>query len=90
MIFPSRTETLGLTALESFASGVPVIGARAGGLPFVIDDGRTGRLVDSTDPLQWAQAICDRPDATARPIDAWPSLLGRRPNSILGNSLRLN
>lgn len=43
--FPSTTETLGLVALESMASGVPVVGADAGGIPFVIDDGRTGYLV---------------------------------------------
>lgn len=44
--FPSRTETLGLVALESMASGVPVVGARAGGIPFVLEDGETGLLVD--------------------------------------------
>lgn len=43
--FPSATETLGLVALESMASGVPVVGADAGGIPFVIDEGRTGFLV---------------------------------------------
>lgn len=46
LIFPSTTETLGFAALEAFASGVPVVGACAGGLPYVIDEGRTGFLVD--------------------------------------------
>lgn len=56
--FPSLTETLGLVALESFASGVPVVGARAGGIPFVIDDGDTGLLVDKeATPAQWAEAF---------------------------------
>lgn len=56
--FPSLTETLGLVALESFASGVPVVGARAGGIPFVIEDGETGRLVDKhATPEQWADAF---------------------------------
>lgn len=31
-VFPSTTETLGLVALESMASGVPVVAARAGGI----------------------------------------------------------
>ena len=31
--FPSDTETLGFVAMESMASGVPVVGARAGGNP---------------------------------------------------------
>ncbi|WIM68458.1 glycosyltransferase family 1 protein [Corynebacterium breve] len=64
--FPSTTETLGLVALESFASGVPVVGARAGGIPFVIDDGATGYLVDPDDSdalwaKQLAQVLNDDP-----------------------------
>ncbi|WJZ17448.1 GDP-mannose-dependent alpha-mannosyltransferase [Corynebacterium guangdongense] len=55
--FPSTTETLGLVALESFASGVPVVGARAGGIPFVIDDGETGFLVEPEDVAGWAGRI---------------------------------
>ncbi|WP_298585707.1 glycosyltransferase [uncultured Kocuria sp.] len=47
--FPSSTETLGLVALESLASGVPVVGARAGGIPFAVHDGRTGLLVPPGD-----------------------------------------
>ncbi|AKK10732.1 glycosyltransferase family 4 protein [Corynebacterium uterequi] len=56
--FPSTTETLGLVALESFASGVPVVGARAGGIPFVIDDAATGYLVDPHDYDAWADRLC--------------------------------
>ena len=54
--FPSTTETLGLVALESMASGVPVVGADAGGIPFVIDEGRTGFLVRPGD----TDALTDR------------------------------
>ncbi|MGM7666931.1 glycosyltransferase family 4 protein [Microbacterium sp. A93] len=55
--FPSVTETLGLVALESMASGVPVVGARAGGIPFVIDDGGTGFLVDAEDVGGWVDRL---------------------------------
>ena len=55
--FPSTTETLGLVALESMASGVPVVGARAGGIPFVIDDGGTGFLVDPGDTAGWVDRL---------------------------------
>ena len=55
--FPSTTETLGLVALESMASGVPVVGARAGGIPFVIDDGVTGFLVEPGDTQGYADRL---------------------------------
>lgn len=55
--FPSTTETLGLVALESMASGVPVVGARAGGIPFVIDDGATGFLAEPGDVPGWVERL---------------------------------
>lgn len=42
--FPSDTETLGFVAMEAMASGVPTVGARAGGIPDVIQDGKTGLM----------------------------------------------
>ncbi len=42
---PSRTDSFGIVFLEAWCYGVPVIGARAGGVPDVIDDGRDGLLV---------------------------------------------
>jgi glycosyltransferase involved in cell wall biosynthesis len=47
---PSPTETLGLVALEAMAAGLPVVGARRGGIPFLVDDQRTGLLFDPDDP----------------------------------------
>lgn len=57
-VFPSATETLGLVALESFASGVPVVGTNAGGIPFIIDEGTTGHLIDAdANDAAWANAV---------------------------------
>jgi N-acetyl-alpha-D-glucosaminyl L-malate synthase BshA len=44
LLLPSQQESFGLVALEAMACGVPVIASRVGGLPEVIDDGRSGFL----------------------------------------------
>lgn len=56
-IFPSMTETLGLVALESLASGVPVVGARAGGIPYAVADERTGFLFEPGSSAEAAHKI---------------------------------
>jgi N-acetyl-alpha-D-glucosaminyl L-malate synthase BshA len=43
-VLPSATESFGLAALEALSCGVPVVGSRAGGLPELVVDGRTGFL----------------------------------------------
>lgn len=42
---PSRTDAFGIVYLEAWSCGLPVIGARAGGTPDVIDDTRDGFIV---------------------------------------------
>lgn len=56
-VFPSATETCGLVALESLASGVPVIAANAGGVKENLRQDITGMLVNPGDPAAFATAI---------------------------------
>lgn len=45
-VMPSRSETLGLVVLEAMSSGLPVVAARAGGIPDLIENHVSGYLFD--------------------------------------------
>jgi len=62
---PSCTDSFGIVYLEAWANGVPVIGARAGGVPAVIADGRDGCLVNFGDVAGLAEAIARLLDVPA-------------------------
>lgn len=56
-VMPSDSETLGFVVIESMASGVPVVGARAGGIPSIITDGETGLLANPRDTKDFAVKV---------------------------------
>jgi glycosyltransferase involved in cell wall biosynthesis len=56
-VVPSLDEGLGLTAVESLLSETPVVAFASGGLPDIVLDGVTGRLVPAGDERALAAAI---------------------------------
>ena len=56
-VLPSEYEAFGLVLLESLAQGTPVVASRVGGIPEVIEDGRSGLLVPPRSPADLAKAI---------------------------------
>jgi glycosyltransferase involved in cell wall biosynthesis len=57
LVLPSRTDSFGMVLLEAWACGRPVVGARAGGIPGVIDEGENGLLVPFGDVAALVEAI---------------------------------
>lgn len=55
-VLPTAGEGFGLAALEAMAQGVPVVGARAGGLPEVVGDTGAGALLAVHDVAAMAAA----------------------------------
>ena len=56
VLVPSRSESFGLVALEAAACGAPVVASDVGGLRTIVEDGRTGFLVEPRDPASFACA----------------------------------
>lgn len=58
-VAPSLYESFGLIYLEAMNYAKPVVGCRAGGIPEVVEDGVTGRLVDPQNADQLAAVLFD-------------------------------
>lgn len=56
-VMSSRYESFGMAALEAQACGTPVIVSRAGGLPFVVQEGYSGLLFESGDAAELADHL---------------------------------
>jgi glycosyltransferase involved in cell wall biosynthesis len=56
---PSGYESFGLTFLEAWAAGLPVVGCRAGAIPSVVRHGQTGLLVGYRQPAELAAALLE-------------------------------
>lgn len=59
LILPSYSEGVPNVILEAMASHLPVIATPVGGIPSVVTDGVTGRMVQPGDIEGIARAICD-------------------------------
>jgi glycosyltransferase involved in cell wall biosynthesis len=58
-IMPSRKESLGISAIEASVTGLPVIASNFGGIPEIVTNNETGRLVNREDITGFGKAIIE-------------------------------
>ncbi len=57
LLNPSRVDNMPNSLLEAMASGVPIVSTSVGGIPFLVEDGRTALLVPPGQPPAMAEAV---------------------------------
>jgi phosphatidylinositol alpha-mannosyltransferase len=66
----AHSEAFGLVLVESLACGTPVVGARDGGVPEIVDRPEVGRLFDGDDEREVARALLDVLELARSPATA--------------------
>ena len=65
VVVPSLYESFGMVALEAMACGVPVIASQVGGLPYLVQDGKTGYVIPDGNPEILKQRLMQLIEAPA-------------------------
>ncbi|MCF0216401.1 MAG: glycosyltransferase [Fibrobacteraceae bacterium] len=57
LVLPSYAETFGMSLVEAMGLGIPVISTFSGGVPYVVENGQDGFLIDAGDVQSLAEKL---------------------------------
>jgi len=80
-VFPSHFETSPNVIMEAMSAGLPIVATKAGGIPDMINDGKTGILVNINAPVQIAEKVkhlLENPELKSRLANAAREFAGQR------------
>lgn len=86
LLLTSKTEGLGTTILDAFASEIPVVATKAGGIPEVVEHGITGLLAETGD----AQSLADMVEAVLKNSDLMKNLVINAGNRVKNFDYRIS
>jgi glycosyltransferase involved in cell wall biosynthesis len=91
-VWPAINEAYGMAVLEAQAAGLPVVAGRTGGVPDVVDDGRSASLVPIGDDAAFASAVADLLDDPGRrtAMGRWAGANAAARHDIAAASVRLD
>ena len=56
-VYPAYAEAFGLVLIEAMAMGLPVVSSNCDGVPEIVEDGKTGRLISSRNSKALTEAV---------------------------------
>ena len=77
LLLPSHSDSFGIVLLEAWSHGRPVVAARAGGIPGVVDEGVNGLLAPFGDVAALAQRLGERGRAKVASEYNWEAVAER-------------
>lgn len=77
LVLPSYAETFGMSLVEAMGLGIPVVSTFSGGVPYVVEDGKDGFLVNAGDisalSKRMEQLVDDQKLRVEMGLNAWNS-----------------